>query len=36
MGVLGVVETALHALQWHNGSSGVAAAASVLGQSLQQ
>ena len=36
MGVLGVVETALHALQWYSGSSGVAAAADVLGRSLQQ
>jgi len=34
MGVLGVIETALHALQWYNGSSGVASAADVLGGSL--
>ena len=35
MGVLGVIETALHALQWPAGSGGVAAAAKHLGNSLQ-
>ena len=35
MGVLGVIETAMHALQWPAGSGGVTAAARHLGSSLQ-
>ena len=36
MGVLGVIETALHALQWPAGESGVAAAAQYLGPAISQ
>jgi len=36
LGVLGVVETGLHALGWEFGSSGLTAAAEELGKSLQK
>lgn len=36
LGVLGVIETALHSLDWKMGSSGLSAAAKELGESLSE